>query len=63
VNNVPWRKSSRSTGQGGECVEIATLAGRVMVRDSKNSGGPVLAFEVAGFRRFVEAVRAGSHDL
>ncbi|MBC6459028.1 DUF397 domain-containing protein [Actinomadura sp. HBU206391] len=58
-----WRKSSRSAQGGDECVEIAGLAGTVAVRDSKNPKGPVLAFDVASFRRFVEAARAGDHDL
>ncbi|HEV7648269.1 MAG TPA: DUF397 domain-containing protein [Actinophytocola sp.] len=35
-----WRKSSYSSGQGGNCVELA-YAGAV--RDSKNPGGPVLS--------------------
>lgn len=29
-----WRKARRSSGQGGECVEVTTGA----VRDSKNPG-------------------------
>ncbi|MGH3387662.1 MAG: DUF397 domain-containing protein [Actinomadura sp.] len=37
---VQWRKNSRSTGQGGDCVEVAGLRGRIAVRDSKNPTGP-----------------------
>ncbi|GLZ07898.1 hypothetical protein Acsp03_53640 [Actinomadura sp. NBRC 104412] len=31
-----WRKSSRSTTQGGECVEVAALSDAIGLRDSKN---------------------------
>ncbi|MFC7548951.1 DUF397 domain-containing protein [Plantactinospora sp. GCM10030261] len=40
-----WHKSTRSGGNGGECVEVATnLPGLVAVRDSKNPSGPTLTF-------------------
>jgi Domain of unknown function (DUF397) len=38
-----WRKSSRSGGSGA-CVEIATEGRPVLVRDSRNPSGVVLAF-------------------
>jgi hypothetical protein len=39
-DSVRWRKSSRSGGNGGACVELAyTLAA---VHDSKNPNGPIL---------------------
>lgn len=44
---LTWRKSSRSNGVGGECVEMASAHDRVLVRDSKNPEGPVLAFRSA----------------
>lgn len=37
-----WRKSSHSSGDGGECLEVARHENVVMVRDSKNPGGPRL---------------------
>ncbi|NUT51187.1 MAG: DUF397 domain-containing protein [Saccharothrix sp.] len=43
LSNVRWRKSSRSSSQAN-CVEVARVAGRVAVRDSKNPDGPVLLF-------------------
>ncbi|WP_329108096.1 DUF397 domain-containing protein [Micromonospora sp. NBC_01699] len=49
-----WRKSSRSNQSGGDCVEVAdNLSGRVLVRDSKDQSGPVLAFGSAAWRGFV----------
>jgi len=40
VPEAAWFKSSHSTGNGGECVEVAAAAGAVHVRDSKNVTGP-----------------------
>ncbi|WP_406072123.1 DUF397 domain-containing protein [Micromonospora sp. NBC_01638] len=55
-----WRKSTRSNGSGGNCVEVAAnLPGLVAVRDSKDPTGPVLAFTPDVWRAFVgsDAVR------
>jgi hypothetical protein len=38
-----WRKSGRSNGSGGNCVEVASnVPGVVAVRDSKDPHGPRL---------------------
>lgn len=50
---VVWRKSTRSTGQNGNCVEVALTTRSVGVRDSKNATGPALAFPLASWRAFV----------
>lgn len=43
LSNAVWRKSTRSGGTGGNCVEVAAnLPGIVAVRDSKNPHGPSL---------------------
>ncbi len=52
----PWRVSSHSTDQGA-CVEVADLMRGVAVRDSKDSGGPVLLFERAVFAVVAERIR------
>ncbi|MCP2258287.1 protein of unknown function (DUF397) [Streptoalloteichus tenebrarius] len=54
-----WRKSRRSNGGGGACVEVAATLGRAAVRDSKNPAGPVLVFTPRAFSAFVGAVRSG----
>lgn len=51
-----WRKSSRSSGQGGNCVELANVGA---VRDSKNAEGPVLRVDLPGLLR---SVKAGTFD-
>ncbi|GAB3966542.1 DUF397 domain-containing protein [Plantactinospora veratri] len=54
-----WRKSSRSNGASGNCVEVAdNLSGVVGVRDSKDPTGPALVFAPQAWRSFVRQVRA-----
>ncbi|MFI7523104.1 DUF397 domain-containing protein [Micromonospora globbae] len=56
LSRATWRKSSRSTNNGGACVEVAdNLPGVVAVRDSKDRTGPVLTFTPASWRAFVAA--------
>jgi uncharacterized protein DUF397 len=47
-----WRKSSYSQDVGSDCVEVA-LGAAAFVRDSKNTGGPVLTIGVPAWRQFV----------
>ncbi|GAB3812011.1 DUF397 domain-containing protein [Micromonospora zhanjiangensis] len=57
LTRARWRKSTRSGGNGGECVEVAdNLGGVVGVRDSKDPDGPVLAFAPTAWSRFVGGV-------
>lgn len=51
---INWRKSSYSSDQGGNCVEIAEVPGpTVAVRDSKNPTGPILPLRPATFTAFL----------
>ncbi|MFI6332742.1 DUF397 domain-containing protein [Micromonospora chersina] len=60
LTGARWRKSTRSGGNGGNCVEVAdNLAGVVAVRDSKDPAGPVLTFDPAAWTRFVETTKRG----
>ncbi|WP_078503703.1 DUF397 domain-containing protein [Streptomyces sulphureus] len=54
-----WIRSSYSSGNGGQCVEVATAGSPVPVRDSKEVGGPVLLFGAFGWSRFVSALKHG----
>ncbi len=58
---LTWRKSTRSAA-AGHCVEIASAAAAVFVRDSKDVAGPVLEFGARDWADFVGGVRAGHFD-
>ncbi|MGC4747877.1 DUF397 domain-containing protein [Micromonospora sp. DT201] len=54
LNGARWRKSSRSSGNGGACVEVAdNLPGVIGVRDSKDPAGPTLTFAPRSWQAFV----------
>jgi hypothetical protein len=53
-----WVKSSHS-GANGQCVEIASAAGHIAIRDSKNPDGPILVAAPSQFRAFLNAARNG----
>ncbi|WP_440102844.1 DUF397 domain-containing protein [Streptosporangium sp. H16] len=58
LTDARWFKSSRSGGNGGDCVEVATnLPGIVAVRDSKNPNGPTLAFTPEAWADFITSVK------
>lgn len=58
LNRAEWRKSSYSSGNGGQCVEVArNLPGGVAVRDSKDPDGPALIFTPADWEAFTAALR------
>jgi len=60
-----FRKSKRSDGTGS-CVEVADNLldehGLVLVRDSKNRAGAVLAFTAKEWQAFTAGVHAGEFD-
>lgn len=64
MSAAEWRKSSRSSGNGGQCVEVATnLPGVVAVRDSKDPDGPKLLFSPAEWQAFVNGLKASDGRL
>jgi hypothetical protein len=56
VTGAPWRKSSYSGGNGGECVEVAS-ADSVMVRDTADRKGATLSFSAPAWLEFLSSVR------
>ena len=53
-----WHKSTRSSANGGDCVEVsANLPYVIGVRDSKDRQGPVLVFDKAVWASFVESLK------
>lgn len=57
MTEANWRKSTYSGGQGGECVEVASIPERVAVRDTTNRAGDTLAFPAATWQAFVTALK------
>ncbi|MFE9834990.1 DUF397 domain-containing protein [Streptomyces sp. NPDC005551] len=58
-----WFTSSFSGGSGTECVECALSDDGVLVRDSKNAGGPIVTVEGAPWRAFIRALDDGALSL
>jgi Domain of unknown function (DUF397) len=58
VTATTWRKSSYTTSNGGNCVELASQENRVLVRDTKDRTGPMLRFAPDAWHTFAEQVKA-----
>ncbi|MEU2367171.1 DUF397 domain-containing protein [Streptomyces pseudogriseolus] len=54
-----WFKSSYSSGEGGECVEVCLAPDTVQIRDSKRATGPVLSVDANAWSAFVEQAARG----
>jgi hypothetical protein len=54
-----WRKASRSSASGSDCVEVTAVTGVIAVRDSKDPEGPVLVFDRDAWRQLAERVSGG----
>ena len=46
----------------GNCVRVAPSGDLVIIGDSKNPGGPVLAYDRGEWKTFVEGIRRGDFD-
>ncbi|HEY1622967.1 MAG TPA: DUF397 domain-containing protein [Streptosporangiaceae bacterium] len=53
---MDWRKSTYSTGDGGQCVEVAS-DDMVTVRDTTDRDGGTLAFSAAAWEQFLGTIR------
>jgi hypothetical protein len=51
-----WRKATRSNGSGA-CVETASGAGTVAIRDTTNRDGGTLAFSAEAWQTFVNGIK------
>lgn len=45
-----------------QCVEVASTAGKVVIRDSKDPDGPILVCTPREFGAFLEGARNGEFD-
>lgn len=60
VDNSTWRKASHSGTNGGGCVEAGVAPTRdrvILVRDTTNRAGAVLAIPADAWRRFTDELR------
>lgn len=48
-----WIRSSYSTDEGPDCVEVATTPALILVRDSKNPNGPRLTLTPTTWTTFL----------
>lgn len=62
MRQLTWYKSTYSSDQGGNCIEVADLEGDRAVRDSKDPARSVLTFTIAQWSAFITGVRAGDFD-
>ena len=61
MGNLEWRKARRSANNGA-CVELAPAAGQILIRDSKNQDGPMIAYSQYTWRLFVASAKTGHFD-
>jgi hypothetical protein len=52
-----WRKSTYSGNGGADCVEVTDTGNEVLVRDTKNRNGAILAFPAGAWQTFMTAVK------
>ncbi|MEU7326662.1 DUF397 domain-containing protein [Streptomyces griseoviridis] len=50
---LTWRRSSYSSGEGGQCVEVADCLQAVRVRDSKDPNRPAIPVTAAAWTAFL----------
>ncbi|PWR08074.1 DUF397 domain-containing protein [Micromonospora acroterricola] len=58
MTSARWRTSTRSSSNGGACVEVAdNLPGVVLVRDTKDRDGGTLTFGPTAWQSFVNLAK------
>ena len=61
ITTLEWRKSSYS-GSGNNCVEVASMAAAVAVRDSKSPDGGHLVFGAEDWKAFIRSIKRGEYN-
>ncbi len=57
MDGLNWRKASYSGSGGGGCVEVASSGSVVLVRDTTDRDGGMLAFSAEAWGRFAASLR------
>ncbi len=60
-DRLNWRKSAYSVS-GGNCAEVASIAGFAIVRDSMDPASLVLRYPARSWMSFLSATRTGRFD-
>jgi hypothetical protein len=55
--NPAWRKSSYSSGNGGQCVEAGQTPGTVLVRDTNDRDGVTLSVSTEAWTSLVASLK------
>lgn len=59
VEVAAWRMSTHSGNSGADCVEVGPAGPAIAVRDSKDPGGPRVAFVPGQWRAFTRRLKDG----
>jgi Domain of unknown function (DUF397) len=60
-SRLNWRKATYSIANG-DCAEVASVAGGVVVRDTKDPYELVLRYSSDSWRLFISQARQGNYD-
>jgi len=60
--DISWMMSSRSTGNGGSCVEARRHADVIEVRNSKAPEAGIVRFTVEEWDSFLDGAKKGEFD-
>ena len=64
MEELKWRKASRSGSNGGDCVEVTRLNSDLIgIRDSKNPAAGNLSLDRPDAAALISAVKSGRYDL
>ncbi len=61
LGRLNWRKATYSIANG-DCAEVASLAGIVIVRDTKDPFGRILPYPSDSWRSFISKAQMGIFD-
>jgi hypothetical protein len=61
TGRLNWRKATYSIANG-DCAEVASVPGVVVVRDTKDPYGHTLPYTSDSWRSFISKARTGSFD-
>lgn len=60
--DTPWMVSSRSTGNGGSCVQARRYDGLIEVRNSKSPDAGTVRFTALEWDSFLDGAKKGEFD-